>query len=375
MSRITVLTPAIDLRTRRGSFRLRSRLRGARDHVFAVDMYSHLRESHPETHVGYWVFPLPEGEAETTFGVDLTAIGPRSVWKEAPGGPEWAIDSWSNPAYVFDPVIGIQLVLRRAGRVLENRFVAATVADPEVLRSYYHRVHAGHGYTPAEPFLFELHAAMLRLLDGLFARHIAAGSRVLDAGCGRSLFTEIRPEWPFTIVAADVDLDLIRSRKQAFPQVRWAVGDAHPLPFREATFDALFAGELVEHLPDPAAGVAEFARVLRPGATLILTTPNRRRLANVVDRSERPYSPDHLSELAYDEVRALLAGRGFEVLSATGLHLELFLNWLSPLPKLDRLQRAWNRPWAVPLMRAMLRAGRLAPRYALDLVFVARRRP
>jgi SAM-dependent methyltransferase len=248
------------------------------------------------------------------------------------------------------------------------------VADPAVLRSYYHRVHASHGYTPAEPFLFELHAAMLRRLHRLFLRYIPRDGRVLDAGCGRSLFTEIRPDWPFTIVAADVDHDLLLSRKAEFPQVRWAVADAHPLPFRDGAFDALFAGELVEHLPDPRPGVDEFRRVLRPGGRLILTTPNRRRLANVVDGSERPYSPDHLSELSYEEARALLADAGFDVLEATGLHLELLLNWLSPLPKLDRLQRRWNRRWAVPLMRALLAAGALAPRYALDLVFVARRR-
>jgi ubiquinone/menaquinone biosynthesis C-methylase UbiE len=151
------------------------------------------------------------------------------------------------------------------------------------------------------------------------------------------------------------------------------VGDAHPLPFRDASFDGLFAGELVEHLPDPEAGIEEFRRVLRPGGMLVLTTPNRRRLANVVDRSERPYSPDHLSELSYDEARALLRAHGFEILDETGLHLELLLNWTSPMPKLDRLQRGWNRRWAVPLMRALLAAGALAPRYALDLVFVARR--
>ena len=80
-----------------------------------------------------------------------------------------------------------------------------------------------------------------------------------------------------------------------------------------------------------------------------------------------------LSELSYDEVRALLVQEGFTVTRATGLHLELLLNWFSPLPKLDRLQRAWNRPWAVPMMRALLAAGSFLPRYALDLVFVARR--
>jgi SAM-dependent methyltransferase len=214
---------------------------------------------------------------------------------------------------------------------------------------------------------------MLRRLERLFLAHIAAGARVLDAGCGRSLFTEIPREWPFTIVAADVDHDLLLSRKAVHPEVRWVVGEAQPLPFRAGAFDALFAGELVEHLPDPAQGVAEFRRVLRPGGILILTTPNRLRLANLADRSERPYSPDHLSELSYDEARALLLREGFEIVTATGLHLELLLNWLSPLPKLDRLQRGWNRPWAVPLMRALLALGSLAPRYALDLVFVARR--
>jgi SAM-dependent methyltransferase len=374
MARITPLEPVVDLTTRKGRVRFKSRLEQADRHVFAVDLYSHLREQHPETHVGYWVFRLPEGEAESTIGIDLTVIGRDSLWRETPTGREVAIDSWSNPDYLFDPVIGIQLVLRREGRVIENRFVAGRVADPEVLRSYYHRVHAGHGYTPVEPFLFELHAAMLRRLEPIFLAHIPRGGRVLDAGCGRSLFTEIRPEWPFRIVASDVDHALLRSRQAEFKAVTFLVADAQPLPFRDEAFDAVFAGELIEHLPDPRPGVAEFRRVLRPGGTLILTTPNRLRLANLADGSERPYSPDHLSEQSYDEVRALLVSEGFEIRRATGLHLELLLNWFSPMPKLDRLQRGWNRPWAVPLMRLLLAAGALAPRYALDLVFVARRR-
>jgi SAM-dependent methyltransferase len=374
MPRIVPLQPEVDLTERRATVSLKSRLREAGRHIFVLDMYSHLRERHPETHLGYWVFRLPEGEAVTRFGIDLRQIGPGSVWKEGPGGREAAQDCWFNPDYVFDPIVGIQLVLRdEKNEVVENRFVSGKVADPEVLRSYYHRVHSGHGYTPEEPFLFELHAAMLRKLDRLFGERIPAGARVLDAGCGRSLFTEIRAQWPFTIVAADVEHGLLRERKAGFPDVRWVVAGALPLPFADAAFDAVFAGELIEHLVDPAQGLAEFRRVLRPGGTLILTTPNRLRLANLADRSERPYSPDHLSELSYDELRRLLPAQGFAVEHATGLHLELMLNWLSPQPKLDRLQRRWNRRWAVPLMRLLLAAGALAPRYALDLVFVARR--
>jgi SAM-dependent methyltransferase len=375
MARLHPLTPSIDLSTRRGTLRFRSRVKDAARHVFTLDLYSHLREKHPETHVGWWRFGLPEGEAEVAIGLDLTAIGPGSLWKETAAGREPALDSWSNPDYVFDPVIGIQLVLRSPEhRVLENRFVAGKVADPEVLRAYYHRVHATHGYTPPEPFLHELHAAMLRKLEKLFLSRIPRGGRVLDAGCGRSLFTEIRADWPFTITAADVDHDLLLSRKSLFPDVRWLVAEAQPLPFRAQTFDALFAGELIEHLVDPRPGLAEFRRVLKPDGVLILTTPNRLRLANLVDHSERPYSPDHLSELSYDEALALLDDEGFEVVEKTGLHLELALNWFSPHPKLDRFQRRWNRRWAVPFMRVLLAAGALAPRYSLDLIFVARRR-
>jgi SAM-dependent methyltransferase len=375
MARIRPLTPSIDLSTRRGTLRFRSRVKDAARHVFTLDLYSHLREKHPETHVGWWRFPLPEGEAEIAIGLDLTSIGPGSLWKETATGREPALDSWSNPDYVFDPVIGIQLVLRSPShKVLENRFVAGKVADPDVLRAYYHRVHATHGYTPPEPFLHELHAAMLRKLEKLFLSRIPPGGQVLDAGCGRSLFTEIRPRWPFTITAADVDHDLLLSRKSSFPDVRWLVAEAQPLPFRDQAFDALFAGELIEHLVDPRPGLAEFRRVLKPEGVLILTTPNRLRLANLVDGSERPYSPDHLSELSYDEALALLDEEGFEVLEKTGLHLELALNWFSPHPKLDRLQRRWNRSWAVPFMRVLLAAGALAPRYSLDLIFVARKR-
>lgn len=376
MPRIVPLTPLVDLTHRRASIEVRSRIRDAHRHIFVLDMYSHLRESHPETHLGYWVFRLPEGEAVTRFGVDLARVEAGSVWKETAGGREPALDCWFNPDYVFDPIVGIQLVLRDdKNRVLENRFVTGKVADPDVLRSYYHRVHSGHGYTPQEPFLFELHAAMLRKLERLFLRRIPEGARVLDAGCGRSLFTEIRPWWPFTIVAADVEHELLRERKEAFPDVRWVVAGALPLPFADASFDAVFAGELIEHLVDPAPGLREFHRVLRPEGTLILTTPNRLRLANVADASERPYSPDHLSELSFDELQRMLPQEGFAVEQATGLHLELLLNWLSRQPKLDRLQRRWNRRWAVPLMKLLLAAGALAPRYALDLIFVARRRP
>src|SRR6185503_5948163 len=116
--RLIPLTRTVDLASRRGSFRMQSVLSRPERYTFTVDMYSHLRESHPETHVGYWTFALPAGDVVSTFLIDLTTIGPGSVQREARQGHERAVDAWTNPDYRFDPIIGIQLVLRRKGEVV-----------------------------------------------------------------------------------------------------------------------------------------------------------------------------------------------------------------------------------------------------------------
>ena len=51
------------------------------------------------------------------------------------------------------------------------------------------------------------------------------------------------------------------------------VGDAHSIPFPNEMFDVIFANNVIEHLHDPARGVEEMRRVLKPGAALYFTIP------------------------------------------------------------------------------------------------------
>ena len=50
-------------------------------------------------------------------------------------------------------------------------------------------------------------------------------------------------------------------------------GDALALPFSDGAFDRVIAAEVLEHIPDDRAALAELARVLRPGGTMAVTVP------------------------------------------------------------------------------------------------------
>ncbi len=120
----------------------------------------------------------------------------------------------------------------------------------------------------------------VRRLGGL-----GAGHRVLDLGCGggRHAFEAFRRG--ADVVALDRSdretkdvagmFAAMRAESQA-PAGSLAVAvtaDALGLPFADASFDRLIAAEVLEHVVDDRAAIAELVRVLRPGGRLAVTVP------------------------------------------------------------------------------------------------------
>lgn len=97
----------------------------------------------------------------------------------------------------------------------------------------------------------------------------APGLRWLDVGCGNGAFTEelvarCAPSAVAGIDPAPAQIEFARSRP-ALAAARFEVADAMALPFAEASFDAAVMPLVIFFVPEPARGVAEMRRVLRPG--------------------------------------------------------------------------------------------------------------
>lgn len=109
-------------------------------------------------------------------------------------------------------------------------------------------------------------------------------SRILDLGCGGGLLANrlAREGFPVTgIDLASASLE-VAARYDATRSVCYAQCDARALPFEDASFDAVTAMDVLEHVEGPEHVVAEAARVLRPGGLFFFHTFNRNRLSWLV---------------------------------------------------------------------------------------------
>jgi ubiquinone/menaquinone biosynthesis C-methylase UbiE len=97
--------------------------------------------------------------------------------------------------------------------------------------------------------------------------------RVLEVGCGAGHLLARLPAG--RAVGMDLaDSLLRRTRARLDRRAALAQGDAGSLPFASASFDRVYCSEVLEHVVDPGAAVAEIRRVLKPGGVAVLSVPN-----------------------------------------------------------------------------------------------------
>ncbi len=112
-----------------------------------------------------------------------------------------------------------------------------------------------------------------RRLD-LIRRHVPLeGARILDIGCGLGVYVRKFREFSDDVCGIDIDPKRLREGAKTTPGLMLAVGEH--LPYPDATFDAIVLNEVIEHVTDDEATMAEAFRVLRPGGHIVIYAPNR----------------------------------------------------------------------------------------------------
>jgi SAM-dependent methyltransferase len=175
------------------------------------------------------------------------------------------------------------------------------------------------------------------------------GATLVDLGCGMGTFTVEAAARGARAIGVDPAPAAVRAAAavaaaEGQDGANFVRADAAALPLRDGCVDIVLAADLTEHLDDVtlARVLRDAARVLRPGGSLVLYTPDRHHLfERLRDRGIMQQDPSHIGVRSAAELAAAVEAAGFTVRR---------LLWLpSHLPLLSLAERALAR--AIPLLR------------------------
>ena len=106
--------------------------------------------------------------------------------------------------------------------------------------------------------------------DTLMTGH--KGDRILDVGCGTGQVVHLLDQAGYEAWGVDVSEPNIKRARTVSERVR--VYDGYKLPFEDGHFAAAGALNVLEHVEQPEAFIAELVRVVRPAGRVVLSSPN-----------------------------------------------------------------------------------------------------
>ena len=118
-----------------------------------------------------------------------------------------------------------------------------------------------------------------------------SGERIVELGCGLSPMLDYAASFSYAY-GVDFSEETITKAQKLYPDVTYLCMEVINTGLSDNFFDAVVAGEVIEHLQDPIKLIDEMYRICKPGGTMILSTPH----LEFID-------PEHLWEFEEDDFK------------------------------------------------------------------------
>ncbi|MCB0489370.1 MAG: class I SAM-dependent methyltransferase [Cyclobacteriaceae bacterium] len=137
-----------------------------------------------------------------------------------------------------------------------------------------------------------------RLLKAYVAVQDLVKGDLLEVGCGEGRGIDLMIEKVKSYTAIDKIEGIIQRLRQKYPSGKFLSGNIPPFHgLEDNSFDTVISFQVIEHIKDDRSFLKEINRVLKPGGTAYLTTPNR-----IMSLSRNPW---HIREYTADELLSL----------------------------------------------------------------------
>ena len=134
------------------------------------------------------------------------------------------------------------------------------------------------------------HSFVWKMAEGLLELLAAQpGEKVLDIGCGTGHLTAKIAASGALVTGVDRSPVMVRQAREAYPGIRFEVGDAMEIPLDDE-FDAAFSNATLHWIKEPERVAAEIARLLRPGGRFVAEFGGERNIAALVGATERAWT-------------------------------------------------------------------------------------
>jgi 2-polyprenyl-3-methyl-5-hydroxy-6-metoxy-1,4-benzoquinol methylase len=152
---------------------------------------------------------------------------------------------------------------------------------------------------------------------------VPAHGLVADIGCGNGSFLSLFQDRGWQLYGSDYSSTGIEIARASYPNIKFSLGNAESMPeeleSRAGQFDVVLSTEVIEHVYNPRGLLKTCYSLLKPGGTLVLTTPYHGYLKNlllaVTGKLDRHFTVlwdhGHIKFWSHQTMREVLTETGF----------------------------------------------------------------